>query len=108
MLGDVAIVLHAHLPWVRHPEHARSIEERWLFEALWESYLPLVGVLDRLAADGVNAPFTLSISPPLAAMLKDELLGRRFLAHLDRLGALARREAGRLAGDARLGALPGF
>lgn len=108
MLGDVAIVLHAHLPWVRHPEHDRSLEERWLFEALWESYLPLLDVLDRLAADGVEAPFTLSISPPLAAMLKDDLLGRRFLAHLDRLLALARREAGRLAGDARLGALPGF
>ncbi len=108
MLGDVALVLHAHLPWVRHPEHDRSLEERWLFEALWECYLPLLGVIDRLAADDVRAPFALSISPPLAAMLRDELLGRRFLAHLDRLDAVVAREAARLAGDADLAPLPAF
>jgi 1,4-alpha-glucan branching enzyme len=108
LLGDVAIVLHAHLPWVRHPEHERSLEERWLFEALWECYLPLLDVLDRLAADGVTAPMTLSISPPLAAMLRDGLLAERFLAHLDRLDALAERERGRLVGDARFGELPAF
>ena len=26
--GHVAIVLHAHLPFVRHPEHERHLEER--------------------------------------------------------------------------------
>ena len=44
MLGHVALLLHAHLPYVRHPEHARPLEERWLHEALIESYLPLVEV----------------------------------------------------------------
>jgi 1,4-alpha-glucan branching enzyme len=92
MLGSVAIVLHAHLPYVHHPEHERSLEERWLFEALWECYLPLLSVLDRLAADGVRAPFTLSISPPLAAMLRDEGLAARFDDHLSRLARLAERE----------------
>jgi 1,4-alpha-glucan branching enzyme len=89
VIGHVAIVLHAHLPWVRHPEHARPLEERWLHEALWESYLPLLEVLDRLAEDGVRAPFTLSVSPPLAAMLADDLLRRRFADHLERLERLA-------------------
>ena len=49
MKGQVAIVLHAHLPYVRHPEHDRPLEERWLHEAIWECYLPILGVLDRLA-----------------------------------------------------------
>jgi 1,4-alpha-glucan branching enzyme len=89
--GSLALVLHAHLPWVRHPEHDRPLEERWLHEAIWESYLPLLGVLDRLAEDGVVAPLTLSISPPLAAMLADGLLRARFSGHLDRLEALAAR-----------------
>ena len=71
MLGHVALVLHAHLPWVRHPEHARPLEERWLHEALWESYLPLLAMLDRLASEGVSAALTVSVSPPLAAMLAD-------------------------------------
>jgi 1,4-alpha-glucan branching enzyme len=92
MLGHLAIVLHAHLPYVRHSEHERPLEERWLHEAIWESYLPLIEVLDGLERDGVEAPITLSISPPLATMLKDELLRARFDDHLTRLGALAAQE----------------
>src|SRR5262245_52148614 len=99
MLGYVAIVLHAHLPYVRHPEHERSLEERWLYEALWESYLPLVAMLDRLAADAVPFRLTLSISPPLAAMLSDNLLRDRFEHHLQRLSSLAAREEQRRAGS---------
>ncbi|HLM76044.1 MAG TPA: DUF1957 domain-containing protein, partial [Polyangiaceae bacterium] len=96
--GFVAIVLHAHLPYVRHPEHARSIEERWLYEALWECYLPLLGALGRLANDGMRGLLTLSISPPLASMLRDDLLGRRFEDHLDRTAALVERLLVRAAG----------
>ena len=87
--GHLALVLHAHLPYVRHPEHERPLEERWLHEALWESYLPLVELLDRLAVEGIGAALTLSISPPLAAMLADELLRARFGAHLEDLARLA-------------------
>jgi 1,4-alpha-glucan branching enzyme len=96
MLGHVALVLHAHLPFVRHPEHTRSIEERWLFEALWECYLPLLDVLESLAKDGVRAPLSLSVSPTLAAMLRDGLLRARFDDHLARLDHLAFRERSRL------------
>ncbi len=100
MRGSLAIVLHAHLPWVRAPEHPRSLEERWLYEALWESYLPLIDVFDRLVDDGVIAPVTVSVSPPLAAMLADTLLRQRFVAHLDRLEALVEREIVRTRGFA--------
>lgn len=92
MPGSLAIVLHAHLPWVRAPEHPRSLEERWFHEALWESYLPLVDVFERLVDDGVISPVTVSVSPPLAAMFADSLLRQRFVAHLDRLDALLDRE----------------
>ena len=105
MQGYVGIVLHAHLPWVRHPEHARPLEERWLHEALWESYLPLLDVLDRIAADEVLAPITVSLSPTLAAMLRDPLLCGRFVEHLRRLEALAAREAERVSADAALSAV---
>jgi 1,4-alpha-glucan branching enzyme len=102
MTGYVAIVLHAHLPWVRHPEHARPLEERWLHEALWEAYLPLLDVLDRLAADGIAARITVSVSPTLAAMFADPLLRTRFTEHLDRLDRLAAREALRTSTDAAI------
>ncbi len=94
--GYVALVLHAHLPYVRHPEHERSLEERWLHEALWETYLPLLDLLDRLAGEGVRAPFSLTVSPTLAAMWTDPLLAARSRDHLQRTAALADRA---LAGE---------
>ena len=35
--GKVLFLLHAHLPFVRHPEHSRFFEENWFFEALSET-----------------------------------------------------------------------
>ena len=99
--GYLAFVLHAHLPFVRHPEHARHLEERWLYEALVECYLPLLDAFDRLAEEGVPFALTMSVTPPLAAMLKDELLRQRFHEHLARIETLAKREVTRLAGDAQ-------
>ena len=99
--GYLALVLHAHLPYVRHPEHVRPMEERWLFEALAECYLPLLGVFERLSRDEVPFSLTMSLTPPLAAMLKDELLRQRFHDHLARIEELAVREVDRLQGDPR-------
>jgi 1,4-alpha-glucan branching enzyme len=41
-MGYLNFVLHAHLPYVRHPEHARFLEEDWFFEAITETYIPLL------------------------------------------------------------------
>ena len=90
--GYLSIVLHAHLPYVRHPEHESFFEENWLFEAITECYIPLIGVLDRLQKDGVDYRLTLSLSPPLIAMLRDELLQTRYLKYLHKLLELAEKE----------------
>ncbi len=88
--GYLALVLHAHLPFVRHPEHERFLEEDWLFEAITETYLPLLEVFERLEQDGVPYRMTLSLSPTLLAMMTDALLQQRCLRYLDeRLHALA-------------------
>ena len=104
----LALLLHAHLPFVRHPEHARHLEERWLFEALVECYLPLLDAFDRMAAEGVPFALTMSVTPPLAAMLKDDLLRRRFDEHLARAQTLAEREMARVYGDAGFAPLATF
>lgn len=96
--GYVALVLHAHLPYVRHPEDPHALEQRWLFEAITECYLPLVEVLDNLRRDGVPFCLTLSVSPTLLNMLTDPLLLGRYRQHLDRLVDLADREVARTAG----------
>lgn len=99
--GYLCLVLHAHLPYVRHPEYPEFLEERWLFEAVRESYLPLLRVLrDRKPAAG-EARITVSLSPTLMAMLDDPLLRQRCARHLDRVALLAAKEVKRTEGDAR-------
>ncbi len=90
--GFLSIILHAHLPYVRHPEHDSFFEENWLFEAVTECYLPLIGALDRLHADNVDYRLTLSLSPTLMSMLRDDLLQQRYLKYLHSRLALAEKE----------------
>ncbi len=90
--GYLALVLHAHLPFVRHPEHEDFLEERWLFEALTETYLPLLERFQRLANEGIAPCVTVSFSPTLLAMLADELLQTKYLRHLEKLIELTEKE----------------
>ena len=97
--GYLALILHAHLPFVRHPEHEVFLEENWLFEAITETYLPLLGVFERLTADGVPFKVTVSVTPPLAAMLSDELLRERYARRIGQLVELAAKEVERTRND---------
>ena len=97
--GFLSIVLHAHLPFVRHPEHRRILEEEWLFEAISETYLPKLRVFNNLKQDKIPFRLTISMSPTLSAMLTDELLQERYVAHCHRMLDLASREIERTAGD---------
>src|SRR3984893_3103248 len=90
--GYLALVLHAHLPFVRHPEHEHFLEEDWLFEAITETYIPLLQTLERLLNDAVSFKLTMSLTPTLCAMLQDALLRERYVRHLDLLIDLAERE----------------
>src|SRR5262245_40087349 len=92
MQGFVSLILHAHLPFVRHPEHEKVLEESWRFEAITETYLPLLQVFEGWRRDGLDTRLTLTISPTLCAMLLDPLLQERYLRHLDGLVALSQKE----------------
>lgn len=93
--GYLALVLHAHLPYIRHPEDPGIMEERWLFEAVTECYIPLFRVFEKLVKEGVNFKVTLSLSPSLVTMLNDQLLQERYLSHLKKLICLAEVEVER-------------
>ncbi|HLS91388.1 MAG TPA: 1,4-alpha-glucan branching protein domain-containing protein [Limnochordia bacterium] len=90
--GYLALILHAHLPFVRHPENRHHLEELWLFEAITDTYLPLLDLMEGWVEDGIPFHLTMSITPPLASMLADPLLQRRYVEHLERSIALAHRE----------------
>ncbi len=100
--GLVCIVLHAHLPYVRHPEESYFLEENWLYEAITETYIPLLEVFQRLVEDAVDFRFTVSLSPSLICMFRDPLLQTRYLRHLDTMIELADKELHRTAGSEAL------
>ncbi len=90
--GYLALVLHAHLPYVRHPEYEDSLEENWLYEAITDTYIPLLLVLDGLVQDGVDFRLTLSLTPTLSSMLLDPLLQSRYERRLENLQDLSEKE----------------
>jgi 1,4-alpha-glucan branching enzyme len=97
--GFVCLILHAHLPYIRHPDYEDFREEWWFFEGMTECYVPLADLLSRLNREGVPYRITLSLTPTLLSMMSDPLMRRRYSRHLARLIELAQREVGRLQGD---------
>ncbi|PYM16069.1 MAG: DUF1957 domain-containing protein [Verrucomicrobia bacterium] len=100
MAGYLALVLHAHLPFVRHPEHERFLEENWLFEAVTESYIPLLQVMEGWLRDRMETRLTLTLTPTLCSMLRDPLLQDRYIRHLNGLIELAEKETHRTQWEA--------
>src|SRR5262244_2415935 len=105
MAGQLALILHAHLPFVRHPEAEHFLEEDWLFEAITETYIPLLQMMQRLTTDGIRFKLSMSITPTLCAMLQDELLRERYVRHLDQLVEFCQREVERNREDEQFSAL---
>ena len=106
--GYLAQILHAHLPYVRHPEYPEFLEEDWLYEAITETYIPLLQMLEGLTADKVPFALTMSITPTLCSMLRDPLLQERYVRYLDRAIALAELEVSRTGHDSRIQSLARF
>ncbi len=98
--GYLTLILHAHLPFVRHPEHEYFLEEDWLYEAITETYIPILDVFEKLTEDSVDFRLTISLSPPLVEMFNDELLRERYDRHLNKLLELSYKEIERNRKDA--------
>ena len=95
----INLILHAHLPYVRHLEYPRFLEEDWLFESLNESYIPLLSLMDRLDEEGIDFKVTFCFSPTLLTMLTDEALNERFASYMKLHMELGRKEEQRLKGE---------
>jgi len=92
-------VLHSHLPFVKHPEYDYFLEEHWLFEAITESYIPLLMQMQKMASEDVDFRLTISLAPPLLEMLSDEYLIGQYRKYLDKLISLSENEKERLKKD---------
>ena len=60
--GELALVLHTHMPYVEG-FGTWPFGEEWLWEAVASSYVPLLDVIGR-------APITLSLTPVLCDQLE--------------------------------------
>lgn len=92
MEGYLILILHSHLPFVRHCEYERFLEESWLFEAVTESYVPILQVMESWSSLKMPWRLTITVSPTLCAMLQDELLMKRYRRHLDDLIEISQKE----------------
>jgi len=92
-------VLHSHLPFVKHPEYDYFLEEHWLFEAISECYIPLLMQMKRMEEEGIDFRLTVSVTPPLAEMLDDHLLMRKYKSHLKKQLELSQKELLRVKDD---------
>jgi len=118
----VSLVLNVHHPYIREipaavqrdaalPEYAAveninlapaSAEECWFFEALSETYLPLLMLFDRLEADHVPFRLGLALSPIMVQMLRDDFLQKKYAAYLDHQIDFGRQEIERVSGKPAL------
>ncbi len=87
--GYWSLVLHQHLPFVRHPEYEVGLEEQWFFEAVVSVYTQLLHVLWNLERDKVDFRLTVSLTPPLLSMMQDPHLKLRVARHIDECIKLA-------------------
>ncbi len=72
--GEVALVLHTHLPYLAH-HGVWPVGEEWLFQAWATSWLPVTRLLERLAEDGLRDVLTLGVTPTVAHQVADRRLG---------------------------------
>ncbi len=90
--GYIMLLLHAHLPYVRHPEYNDFLEEDWFYEAITETYIPLISVFEGLVKDNIDFRITMSLTPTLTNMFADPLLQDRYEHHVNTLIELAHKE----------------
>ena len=103
--GYVNFVLHAHLPYIHHPESEDYLEEEWLFEAISETYIPLLLNYKKLEEEGVKFRVTMTMSPPLLNMLDNKLLQDRYIKYVKKHIELCEKEVKRTVYDERLNRL---
>ena len=73
--------MHAHIPWVKRAGRWPFGEE-WLFQVILETYLPLLGLLERLRAREIRQALTIGVTPVLIEMLRDVYLTHAFDEYL--------------------------
>jgi 1,4-alpha-glucan branching enzyme len=81
MTGYFSLVLHTHMPYVRK-NGAWPVGEDWLFQAMSETYIPLLGMLAQMENEDISSCLGITMTPVLCEQLADRYIQDRFIEHL--------------------------
>ncbi len=93
-----SLMLHSHIPYCRKSGVWPAGEE-WLFEAMNETYLPLLMILRQFQMDNIRPRLMIGVVPVLAEQLADEYMKARFCEYMEEKIARARSDVARFRDD---------
>ncbi len=93
-----SFMLHSHIPYCRKSGVWPAGEE-WLFEAMNETYIPLLRVLRQFKLDHIRPRLMIGVVPILAEQLADEYMKNRFTQYLEDKIRRAAGDVERFRGD---------
>ncbi|MBD3351012.1 MAG: DUF1957 domain-containing protein [Candidatus Lokiarchaeota archaeon] len=82
MTGIFSLMLHAHIPYCRKSGVWPAGEE-WLFEAMHETYIPLLMMLRRFQRANYKPHIMIGVVPVLAEQLADAYMNDRFCEYME-------------------------
>jgi 1,4-alpha-glucan branching enzyme len=82
MSAIFSLMLHAHIPYCRKSGVWPAGEE-WLFEAMHETYIPLLSMLRRFQQQNQRPRIMIGIVPILAEQLADPYMNERFCGYME-------------------------
>lgn len=91
LVGYLGLILHGHIPWCKKSGTWPAGEE-WLFEAINETYIPILNILRELKENGLKTAITINITPILAEQLADEYMQQRFTEYMENLISRAKND----------------
>lgn len=98
--GYFGLVLHTHIPYVR--KHGKwPFGEEWIFEAISETYIPLLIAFEELKRKKVRFGLTIGVTPILMEQLADGYTKREFENYMERKLSAMREDVGKYEGQVR-------
>lgn len=96
---SIAITINCHKPFIRHLDDEHVSKNTALFQAISDTYLPLLNMFADLEAEGIPFKINMSISPTLCEMLADPVLQQQYIEWLDKLISLGNDEVAKYSND---------
>ncbi len=96
--GSFVFVLHSHLPYCRKAG-VWPFGEEWVFEAMAETYIPLLDIISDLVEGGVPAKLTIGLTPVLLDQLQDPYMLFRFDEYVETKIAAAEADIARFEAE---------